>query len=293
MTKPAWLASRHRASASAASASSRTASASSRTSAVAASSGPKPSASSRETTTGNDSRLAASSAADHSRPSAGGTGAPGKSPLLTGGVFSTPKAALRNRRVVGATTPSDAAISYAKYSDCAASRLAQNLTTATVSAGSRVSSDSSAPSNTQKNTAPPELMSTAPPSSSPSARLSSASFSSATDSDLMTHLSVVQSNARSTLAGVQRRSLDLSLPANGDGPPVPLSVERKDDHCERNDAVRSSALTPGGVLGGDGAEPEFEATSPECEPSSDMRCGAASMNTVAISSTAPASCLHF
>ena len=109
----------------------------------------------------------------------------------------------------------------------------------------------------------------------------------------MTHLSVVQSNARSTLAGVQRRSLDLSLPANGDGPPVPLSVERKDDHCERNDAVLSSALTPGGVLGGDGAEPEFEATSPDCEPSSDMRCGAASMNTVAISSTAPASCLHF
>ena len=109
----------------------------------------------------------------------------------------------------------------------------------------------------------------------------------------MTHLSVVQSNARSTLAGAQRRSLDLSLPANGDGAPVPLSVERKDDHCERNDAVLSSALTPGGVLGGDGAEPEFEATSPDCEPSSDMRCGAASMNTVAISSTAPASCLHF
>ena len=88
---------------------------------------------------------------------------------------------------------------------------------------------------------------------------------------------------------MHRRSLDLSLPANGDGPHVPLSVERKEDQFERNDAVLSSGFIPGGVPGGDDG---FEAASPEREPSSDMRCGAASMNTVAISSTAPASCLH-
>mgnify|MGYP006888598715 CR=1 FL=1 len=59
--------------------------------------------------------------------------------------------------------------------------------------------------------------------------VSSASFSSATDSDRTTARSFVQSSGRSTLAGVHRRSLDLSLPANGDGPHVPLSVERKED----------------------------------------------------------------
>ena len=160
MTKPAWLPSRHRASASAASASSRTASA---VTASAVTASAVTACSGSDVSTGNDSRLAASSAADHSRPSAGGTGAPGTSPIAAGGVFSTPRpAALRNRRVVGATTPSEFAISYAKYSDCAASLLAQNLTTATVSPSF------APPSNTQKNTAPPELMSTAPPPMLPS-----------------------------------------------------------------------------------------------------------------------------
>mmetsp|Transcript_12370 Transcript_12370/g.57207 ORF Transcript_12370/g.57207 Transcript_12370/m.57207 type:complete len:660 (-) Transcript_12370:169-2148(-) len=282
ITSPAWLSSRQRANASAASASSRT---SSDTVGHAASSD----SSAAAETTGNESRLAASSAAVHSRPSAGGTGAPGNSPA--GGVFSappltTPGAALRNRRVVGATTPSDLAISNAKYSDCAASLLAQNLTTATVSRSVDSSvSAVSAPSKIQKKTAPPELMSTAPPPMF----VSSASFSSATDSDRTTALSFVQSSGRSTRAGVHRRSLDLSLPANGDGPHVPLSVERKEDQFDRNDAVLSSGFSSGGVPGGDDG---FEAASPEREPSSDMRCGAASMNTVAISSTAPASCLH-
>ena len=40
---------------------------------------------------------------------------------------------MRMRRVAGACTPRDVAISYAKYSDCAASRLAQNFSTSTVS----------------------------------------------------------------------------------------------------------------------------------------------------------------
>ena len=194
----------------------------------------------------------------------------------------------RRTRAGGTATPTAAAISPAKYSDCAARRFAQNFNTDTRSSRSAGSESAGSGAKTQKKTVPPLLTSRTPPGSAHEAETSSDLATNRSRDHRRDASAAFLSAATSKGTHRSRRSRSLAGPGDGDGD--------GDGDGKAEASASPGTRTFGGrrlgfaarVASGRGGPDDAKSRS----SSPPTMCGAASRNTAAISSALPSVSFH-